>query len=236
MFKKGFKSLLVLGSIFVLSACGNESTEKVKPFDFDSSVKSRAKTEINSSNSFVNTMYYDEYSFGVNPETFINIIRERYDEVIQFTGTPFEKLEFKRVDGAPDFSSGAKNHTYFVNNRILVNFVVPQFNGIEWDDTVSNIQFFFPYEEKEEGEPDTVETILFNLINLSIIQETKANESIITTSGKYLGEETGYGCTGGHYSLDKNSNEISNPAKDFFKEFFDLKNKDRIYAYNFTRY
>lgn len=234
--KKYLKGLLVLTCGLVLVACGKEPMPEVKPFDFDSSVKSRAKTEINNSNTYVNTNYYQEYSFGVTPETFIQIIRDRYQEITQFTPSPFEALEFKKVDGGPDFSEGAKNYTYFVNDLLLINFVVPTLNGIEWDDTVSNIQIFFPYHEKKEGEGDTVQEVLFKLIVLSIVQETKSSASIITTSGDYLGEHNGYGATGGHYSLDKDSKEIANPFKDFFKSFFNLKNKDRLNAYNFTRY
>lgn len=234
--KKYLKGLLVLSCGLFLVACGKEPMPEVKPFDFDSSVKTRAKTEINNSNSYVNTNYYGEYSFGVTPETFIQIIRDRYREVIQFTSSPFEKLEFKKVDGAPTFSESAENHTYLVNDLLLINFVVPKLNGIEWDDTVSNIQIFFPYKEKKEGEGDTIQEFLFNLIVLSIVQETKSATSVITTSGDYLSEGRGYGTTGGHYSLDKDSKEIQDPYKDFFKSFFQLKNKDRIHAYNFTRY
>ena len=236
MLKKGINGLLILGCTFSLVACGKDKTSPIPAFNFDSSVRSRAQTEIGNSNSFSNTPYYEEYSFGVDTETFINIIRERYAEIIQFTGAHFETLEFKKIEGAPTFSNNAKNNTYLVNDCLIINFVIPQFNGIEWDKTVSNIQFFYPHKYLAEGEPDTVQTVLFNLIVSSIVQETTSNNSVLTTSGQYLGSSDGYGCTGGHYSLDKDLNEMNSTAKDFFKEFFDLKNKDRIYAYNFTRY
>ena len=237
MFKKGIKCLLILGCTFSLVACGKENTTTTVPaFNFDSSVKKRAQIEISNSNSFSNTAYYKEYSFGVETETFINLIRERYAEVIQFTGAPFETLEFKKIEGAPTFSNNAKNNTYLVNDCLIINFVVPQFNGIEWDETVSNVQFFYPHKYLEKGEPDTVQNVLYNLIVSSIVQETTSHNSVLTTSGKYLGQGDGYGSSGGHYSLDKDSNEMNSVAKDFFKDFFKLKNKDRIYAYSFARY
>lgn len=234
--KKYLKGLLILSFGVLLVGCKKQELPQVDPFNFDSSVKTRARLEINNSNSYVNTNYYQEYSFGIDTETFIQVIRDRYEEVIQFNPSPFETLEFKKVDGGPKFSDSATNHTYLINDCILINFVVPKLNGIEWDDTVTNIQFFFPYQEKKEGEGSTPQEYLFHLIGLAIVQETKSVSTIIKTSGTFSGQPHGYGNIGGHYSLDKNSNEIQEPHKDFFKSFFNLKNKDRIYAYNFTRY
>ena len=231
MIHKWMKCLFAIICGLSLVGCGNteEPIEKKDPFNFDSSVQTRARKEISAGNSYTNVDYYGSYSFGIEAETFIQIIRDRYKEVIQFTNSPFETLEFKPVSGGPEFSDRSINQTYLVNDRLLINFVVPTFNGIEWDETISNIQFFFPSEDKTA-------TLLFKLITLSMIQETKSKEPAITVSGDYLASQTGYGETGDSYSLEKESKEISESLKEFFKTFFNLKNKDRISAYDFRRY
>ena len=232
--KKIFKHTLgTMGVLFLLTGCGGGNTDDIEltetPFNPQSSVRTRVQQELANNTSYARIDYQYNYSFGVNPKTFVNAIQTQYKNIIPHVNGGPSELTFVELKDAPIISTGSNNQAYLVNDLIVVNFVVPKNNSVEWDGTVSNVQFYYDSTNLTAAQ-------LMNLISMAITQEIESPQTALLIGENKDQKISNYDFIGGTYEISGKLINLSKESKDFILKSLGLKSKDYLNCFSLERH
>lgn len=236
MKKLWIKALGVCSCCFLLMGCESESSisaENIQlaqeKFDTQSTIRTRVQQELANNNSYQGINYLAEYSLGAKVEPLIQAICTQYEKLVPYVNAPVEELIFQPIQSDVIISEGSNNHYYLVNEKIVINFVVPKSDTVKWDGTVTNIQFYYNMN-------DPMSIVLMDFISKAIIQEIEAPETALRL---WINEEAlplrNYNFVGGLYETKGQLIGLSQDAQSFILKALNLKTQDYLYCFNFLR-
>lgn len=238
MNKLWMKALGICSCCFLLVGCGagNDSaipSENIQlaeeKFDTQSTIRTRVQQELANNSSYQGINYLADYSLGAKVEPLIAIICSQYEKMVPYIEAPVETLTFQPIQSEEVISEGSKNHYYLINERIVVNFVVPKSDTVKWDGTVSNIQFYYSMN-------DPMAVVLMDLISKAIVQEIQSPETTLTLWVNEKAEPLrNYRFAGGLYETKGQLIGLSQDAQAFILKALNLKAQDYLYCFNFLR-
>lgn len=235
MKKMWIKTLGVLSCCFLLVGCSTktelpaniELTEE--KFDTQSTIRTRVQQELANNKSYQGINYLANYSLGAKVEPLIQAIASQYEKIAPYVSAPVERLIFQPIQSDVIISEGSSNHYYLVNERIVVNFIVPKSETVKWDGTVSNIQLYYSVN-------DPMAMVLKDFISKAIIQEIESPETALTL---WVDEKAyplrNYQFSGGLYETQGKLITLTKKSQEFIFKALNLKPQDYLYCFNFHR-
>ena len=223
-----------LSLCFLLTGCGKqELAEGVKlaeaAFNPQSSIRTRVQQELANNKSYANIDYLANYSLGADAGTLVELIKNQFEEIVPHVSTSITSLEFVPLKTDLVLSPGSQNHYYLINNQILVNFVVPKNNSVAWNETVSNIQFYYNVFDPSAAQ-------LMDLISKAIIQEIESpTTALLVKEKEELKPVKNYNFVGGIYETSGKLINLNSDAIEFILKALNLKDQDYLYCFDFQR-
>ena len=230
-----------LGLCLMLVGCGSSelpqgATLAKDAFNTQSTVRTRVQQELANNQSYMNIDYLSQYSFTATPENFIKLIQKQYLGIAPHTGALYPELEFAPLKTDLVISQASENHYYVINNKIVANFVVPESNSVQWDGTVTNIQFYYSMEDQGAAH-------LMDLISKSIVQELQSPTTALMFKVESDDEEepdeyhpvTNYAFVGGLYATEGKLINLNKDVQKFIYTNLNLKKQDYLYCFEFKR-